>query len=77
MDKLTDPEYIEKIGEFCDIWLCDMATGGKVPRSIPYFKEGFQTLIREGIFKDEAELRKACLKEKLIILPNFLFDFEK
>ena len=77
MDKLTDPEYIEKIGEFCDIWLCDASTGGKVPRSIPYFKQGFQALIREGIFKDEAELRKACLKEKLIILPNFLFDFEK
>lgn len=74
MEVLIGEEFRDKIGEFLDQYVCAYSPEGesKLPRNVPYFKEAIKLMIEQGW--TEESIRKACLKEKCLILPNFLFD---
>ena len=67
-------DFRDKLGEFLDVYVYAESANGNVsvPRNIPYFKEAIQIMLKSGW--TEKEIRRACLNEKFIILPNFLFD---
>ena len=73
MEALTDKEFADKIGMFLDEYI-QQPDGGKIPRTVPYFREAFKVLLAEGIFRSPEEIRKACLKTQYAIIPNFLFE---
>ena len=74
MESLMSDDFRDKLGEFLDVYVYAESANGNVsvPRNIPYFKEAIQLMLKSGW--TEKEIRRACLKEKFIILPNFLFD---
>ena len=74
MESLMSDDFCDKLGEFLDVYVYAESANGNVsvPRNIPYFKEAIQVMLKNGW--TEKEIRRACLKEKFIILPNFLFD---
>lgn len=74
MESLMSDDFRDKLGEFLDVYVYAESANGNVsvPRNIPYFKEAIQVMLKSGW--TEKEIRRACLKEKFIILPNFLFD---
>ena len=74
MESLMSVDFRDKLGEFLDVYVYAESANGNVsvPRNIPYFKEAIQVMLKSGW--TEKEIRRACLKEKFIILPNFLFD---
>ena len=74
MESLMSDDFRDKLGEFLDVYVYAESANGNVsvPRNIPYFKEAIQVMLKSGW--TEKEIRRACLKEKFIILPNFLFE---
>ena len=75
MESLIGEEFCDKIGEFLEEYVSAWNNDGgeiKLPRNVPYFKEAINVMIEQGWTKEE--IRKACLKEKYLILPNFLFE---
>ena len=74
METLIGEEFCDNIGEFLEQYVCAWNTDGetKLPRNIPYFKEAIKVMMETGWTKES--IRKACLKEKSLILPNFLFE---
>lgn len=73
MNTVLSDDFRERLGEFIDGYIT-CSDGHPIPRNIPYFRDALKLIISEGFFRDEEELRKACLREKLIIIPNFLFE---
>ena len=74
MESLNNEDFRDKLGEFLDEYVYAESANGTVsiPRNIPYFKQAIQVMLKSGW--TEKEIRRACLKEKFIIIPNFLFD---
>ena len=73
MESLMSDDFRDRLGEFLDNYI-QTTDGQPIPRNIPYFKEALKTLIQPGLFKDVEDVKRAALKEKQIIIPNFLFD---
>ena len=74
MNELASEDVAERIGAFLDEYIC-LPDGGKVPRNIPYFKEAFQILFKNGATVDE--IQKRCIRSQRQIIPTFLFECEK
>lgn len=66
-------DFAEKVGEFIDAYV-DYGDAPHVPRNVPIFKESFRVMIESGLFRNASDIRKQCLKECHIILPNYLLE---
>ena len=72
-ESLKSDEFRDRLGEFVDEYIM-MGDGQPIPRNIPYFRDAFKMMIASGTFKDIDEIKRKALRDKLIIIPNFLFD---
>ena len=73
MESLMSDDFRDKLGEFIDEYIT-CSDGSSIPRNVPYFRDALKLMITDGFFHNKEEIRKKCLREKLIIIPNFLFD---
>ena len=73
MESLKSDDFRDRLGEFIDDYIT-MGDGQPIPRNIPYFRDSLKMMIASGAFKDAEEIKRAALWDKLIIIPNFLFD---
>ena len=71
MESLTNEEFRDAIGEFLDGYV-RLDNDKPIPRNIPYFREAIKTMMEDGYTQEEIIM--ACLREKALRLPQFLFD---
>jgi len=73
MSDELDKESAERIGLFIDGYV-KTPDNNPVPRNIPYFKEAFRFMLKNGMFRTKKEIVLQCLRTQRQMIPDFLFD---
>lgn len=70
---LASEEVLERIGAFIDRYVM-LQDGSTCPMTVATYKEAFLLMIRSGTFHSVEEIKRACLREQLQMIPDFMFE---